>query len=146
MITVRREVRTRTPLEPVARYLSDFTTTEQWDPHTDYCDRVGDHGSEPVVGDQFVNVQKLLGRRTEFVYTVAEVEPLAVIALRGTSKNVDATDSMRFHPDGDGTRVVYEATFRFGGLLGRVEPLIAPVMNRIADDGAVGMQRAIDRL
>jgi hypothetical protein len=148
VITVRREVRTDRRPDRVAAYLSDFTTTSEWDPHTVSCDRVGEPGP-PEVGARYVNVQKVLGRRTAMDYRVVELEPGRRIRLEGSSSGLDATDTMTFEPvpsDGQGTLVVYEATFRFGGALGRLEPLLRPLMGRIADDGARGMRAALRRL
>ncbi|MDQ3457477.1 MAG: SRPBCC family protein [Actinomycetota bacterium] len=56
MITVEREVVTRAPLSKAAAYLSDFTNTAKWDPHTEECPRLD---SGPLqVGAKYRNVQR----------------------------------------------------------------------------------------
>jgi polyketide cyclase/dehydrase/lipid transport protein len=41
MVRVERTVTVRTPVELVAAYLADFTHTEDWDPGTVTCTRIG---------------------------------------------------------------------------------------------------------
>jgi hypothetical protein len=52
MITAERQVATAAPLSKVAAYLSDFTNTADWDPHTEEC--------VPVRGRQHGGVAPLL--------------------------------------------------------------------------------------
>lgn len=58
MITVEREVVTGAPLSRVAAYLSDFTNTADWDPHTKECQRL--HSGPLQVGANYRNVQDRL--------------------------------------------------------------------------------------
>lgn len=149
MITVRREVRTDRDVAVVAAYLTDFTTTQDWDPHTVRCERIVGVGP-PAVGQVYENVQAVLFRRTTLRYAVTQLEPGRRIRLEGSGGSLEATDAMTFEAapagTGTGTVVVYGATFTFGGVAGRFEPLLRPLMNRIADQGAQGMKTALDKL
>lgn len=132
------------PLHEVAKYLSDFRTTEQWDPHTASCSRT-DTG--PLgVGSRFVNKQKIGPVRSSFNYEVSDFEPNRRITLRSHSGSADLTDTMRFEGDDTNTTVTYVAEFEFKGLVRRVEPLLEKMLNKIADDGARGMESALQRL
>lgn len=147
MIEVVRRVRTSCPLEAVADYLSDFTTTAEWDPHTASCTRVGD-GVGIRVGVAFDNTQRLGPWHTTMRYTVSDFAAGSGIALRSSSRLLDAEDSMSFDADtdGGGTTVTYTARFSLRGPGALAEPLLRAVLNKVADDGAAGMQRALDAL
>ncbi|MGN6160146.1 MAG: SRPBCC family protein [Marmoricola sp.] len=150
MIEVTRVVRTSAPVDAVAAYLSDFTTTAEWDPHTASCTRV-DAG--PIaVGAEFDNVQRIGPMRSTFRYRVEEYRPGERIELHSSSRTLEATDVMVFDADGStgasasGTRVSYTAKLQLKGLAQLAEPVLRRMMDKIADEGAVGMQRELDAL
>ena len=145
MIEVARSVRTSCPLDVVADYLSDFTTSARWDPHTADCVRVGD-GVGVRVGVSFDNTQRIGLLRTTLHYTVSAFEAGSFISLHSHSRLLDAEDSMRFVDDGGTTVVTYTARFDLHGPAALAEPLLKVMMEKIADDGADGMQRALDGL
>lgn len=138
-----RTVETDTLPEIVAPYLSDFTTTEHWDPGTVTTERESGDGGE---GTRYRNVSKFLGRETELTYVVVELDPGRRIALVGSNKTVTAHDTMTFAAHGVGTRVTYEVDFQFQGVARLVAPLLRPALARLADKGRDGMQDALDRL
>jgi hypothetical protein len=138
-----RTIETATAVDVVSAYLSDFTTTTEWDPGTVTTELVGGDGGE---GTRYRNVSKFLGRETELTYIVVEREPGTRIALVGSNKTVTAHDTMTFEPQGTGTRVTYEAEFEFQGLARFVAPLLAPALGRLADKAEDGMQSALDGL
>lgn len=145
---ITRTVETPTPVDQVFGYLSDFTTTEEWDPGTvSTTRRTGDGG----LGTVYDNVSSFMGSKTELEYTVTEVVENRRFQLRGTNKTVVATDTMTFEPTPTGgTRVTYHADFQFKGLLGTVAPLLSPVLGlafkKLGDEAEKGMQDALDRL
>jgi uncharacterized protein YndB with AHSA1/START domain len=145
---IERTVETRTPLDQVFAYLTDFTTTEEWDPGTvETTRRSGDGG----VGTVYHNVSSFMGSTTELDYTVVELVDGERFQLRGRNKTVVATDTMTFAatPDG-GTKVTYHARFEFQGVLGKVAPLLSPVLalafKRLGDEAQKGMQDNLDKL
>ena len=144
MIRVERTVTVARPLNEVAKYLSDFRTTVQWDPHTASCERQ-DAGALGV-GSRFVNKQKIGPVRSSYTYEVSEYEPDRRITLQSHSGSADLTDTMCFEGDDATTRVTYIAEFRFKGLARAAEPILKPLLNKIADDGARGMSDALQRL
>ncbi len=145
---ITRTIETTTPVEKVYAYLSDFTTTNEWDPGTVETTRISGDGG---VGTDYRNVSKFLGRTTELVYTTKQLEPPGRIVLEGNNKTVRATDTMTLSetPAG-GTRVVYHARFDFKGLTGRLAPVLGPVlapaMKKLGDEAQVAMTRALDSL
>ncbi|MBA3292361.1 MAG: SRPBCC family protein [Geodermatophilaceae bacterium] len=122
MITVERQVATAAPLSKVAAYLSDFTNTADWDPHTEECVRL-DNG--PLrTGAHYRNVQKVAGRSSELHYKLVDYRPEEQVKVIGQGKNVKATDTMIFDAEeGGGTLVTYRAEFVFSGASRLAEPL-----------------------
>jgi uncharacterized protein YndB with AHSA1/START domain len=144
-----RTVTVAQPVHLVFAYLSDFTTTTQWDPGTVRTTRsAGDGG----VGTEYLNTSRFLGRETQLTYVVEELVPDQRIRLRGSNSTVVATDTMTFAPategsgSGSGSQVVYTAEFTFHGLTRLLAPLLSPAFKRLGDQAASGMRTALVRL
>ncbi|MDQ1741971.1 MAG: hypothetical protein QOE23_310 [Pseudonocardiales bacterium] len=91
MPTASRSVTVDQPVDKVAAYLCDFTSTADWDPHTVSCRRLDDG---PLgVGARFENVQRLAGHESTLVYEVTEHQPGRRIVLEAATT-----------PSGPGTR------------------------------------------
>ncbi|MDF2967698.1 MAG: polyketide cyclase [Nocardioidaceae bacterium] len=148
MPTIERTITTTASPEAVWAYLSDFTTTNEWDPGTVRTVRRTGNGE---VGTEYHNTSKFLGRETQLVYTVVESSAPTRIQLRGENESVTATDTITMTPQGSGTRVHYVAQLEFRGMLRRLDPLFSlPVLNlpfkRLGDGAQQGIQRNLDRL
>ena len=131
------------PLDAVFDYLSDFTTTTDWDPAT--VTTVRRHGSGGV-GTTYLNTSTFRGRTTQLTYVVDELAHLQLIRLRGENKTVTAVDTMTFRSVGDGTEVTYTAEFTFKGLSRIAAPLLKPAFERLGDQAEAGMLKALNRL
>lgn len=139
-----RTVTTEASLAEVFRYLSDFTTTTEWDPGTVSTTRLSGDGG---VGTRYRNVSRFLGRETELTYTVEQVEPEALLRLRGENRTVVATDTLTFTAaPGGGTSVTYRAGFVLQGVARLVAPLLGPAFRRLGDDAEKGLRTALRRL
>src|SRR5436189_3868874 len=101
---LRRTVETTAAPAAVFAYLSDFTTTNEWDPGTVRTRRVSGDGG---VGTTYHNTSKFLGRETELTYEVLEHRPDSRLALRGENSSVVAHDTMDIGPLGEGSKVTY---------------------------------------
>jgi carbon monoxide dehydrogenase subunit G len=140
---VERTVRTDKPLTKVFDYLSDFTTTTDWDPGTVSTVREqGDGG----VGTTYRNTSEFMGRQTELRYVVQELVPGERIKLRGENKTVTSTDTLTFRPAGDQTEVTYSAEFDFKGPARYLAPLLRPALNRLGDHAEQGLRQALSNL
>lgn len=138
-----RTVTADVPLSAAFAFLSDFTTTMQWDPGTVRTERVlGDGG----VGTTYLNVSSFMGRQSELTYEVEALEPDRKFALRGENKTLVAHDVMTFAGDEHRTELTYEATFTFKGLARFVAPLLTPAFTKLGDDAERGLQSALTRL
>lgn len=144
MMIITRTVTVDRPIAAVFDYLSDFTTTTEWDPGTVRTVLVtGDGG----VGTTYRNTSRFLGRTTELTYVVVERHPPGHISLRGQNATVIATDTMSLRQSQQGrTEVTYQAEFTFQGAWRLLAPLLIPAFRRLGDQAEVGLCRALNAL
>jgi carbon monoxide dehydrogenase subunit G len=140
---IEREVTTSAPPDRVFAYLSDFTTTTEWDPGTVKTVRVSGDGG---VGTTYRNTSKFMGRETELTYEVVDLTAPSRIVLHGTNETVDATDSITVEAHGSGAKVNYTADFAFSGFAKVLAPLLAPALKKLGDDAKKGMEEALAKL
>jgi carbon monoxide dehydrogenase subunit G len=144
---ITRTVETSTPIDKVFSYLSDFTTTNEWDPGTVRTVRVSGVGG---VGTQYDNTSRFNGRETQLEYVVTELVPDSRIILEGSNKTVRATDTIALTSVDAGTRVTYNARFEFKGLTRYLVVLLSPVLRRafkkLGDEAEAGLRSALDAL
>ena len=131
------------PLDAVFGYLSDFTTTTDWDPGT--VTTVRRHGNGGV-GTTYLNTSTFLGRTTQLTYIVREFIPGQRIRLRGENKTVIAVDTLTFRPVTSGTEVTYAAEFTFKGPSRILAPLLKPAFERLGNQAEAGLRKALNRL
>jgi carbon monoxide dehydrogenase subunit G len=130
---------TSRPRRDVAAYLTDFSTTQEWDPGVVEAERLDD--GPITVGSRFRIAARFLGRRTELTYAIVDHDPGERVTLRGENATVVSLDTMRFSdaPDG-GTRVSYKADLTLKGPLRVLDPLLRPAFNRVGDRAAAGLR------
>ncbi len=140
---LQKTVITDKPLARVFDYLSDFTSTTDWDPGTVATVRESGDGG---IGTSYLNTSQFLGRKTELRYVVEELVPGERIRLRGENRTVTAIDTMTFRPAGAGTEVTYTAEFTFKGPVSYVAQLFRPALARLGDQAEDGLRQALVRL
>jgi carbon monoxide dehydrogenase subunit G len=140
---IERTVTTDAPVETVYAYLSDFTTTTEWDPGTVRTTLTSGDGG---VGTVYANTSRFMGRESQLTYTVVERVENARFALRGLNRTVTAQDTMTFVSTGSGTEVTYAADFAFSGVAKLLGPLLTPALKKLGDDAEAGMRQALARL
>lgn len=141
---IHRTITVAKPVDAVFDYLSDFTTTTQWDPGTVRTERsVGDGGP----GTVYLNTSRFLGRTTQLRYVVEEVVRDAGaprrIRLRGENDSVVAHDTIECAAVANGARVDYTAEFEFTGFGRIVAPLLRPALRRLGERAEAGMRAAL---
>ena len=140
---VQRTVVVDKPLDAVFGYLSDFTTTTEWDPGTVVTvNRQGDGG----VGTTYLNTSRFLGRETQLTYIVRDFIPGKRIQLRGENKTIIAADTMTFRTVDAATEVTYTAEFTFKGASRLLAPILRPAFERLGTKAEIGMRKALNRL
>jgi hypothetical protein len=140
---VRRIVTAEKPLAEVFAYLSDFTTTTEWDPGTVQTVLTSGEGG---FGTEYLNTSIFAGRETRLTYVVEDLVPNRHISLRGENKTVIARDSMTFRETGGQTEVTYTADFTFKGITKLIAPLMKPAFARLGNEAEAGMAVALARL
>ena len=131
MIKMQRELTTDSAPDAVFAYLSDFTTTEQWDPGTVRTVRIAGDGG---VGTRYGNTSRFAGRTSELVYEVTALIP------------VIAHDTITVTAQPGGCLVTYRVRFAFQGWLRWAEPLLRPAVANLLDKGAQGLRRELARI
>jgi hypothetical protein len=140
---LQRTVVTGKPLGKVFDYLSDFTTTTEWDPGTVATVRLGGDGG---VGTTYLNTSEFLGRKTDLHYVVQDYVPGERIRLLGENKTVTSVDTMTFRQVQAGTEVTYTAEFGFKGAARYLAPLLRPALARLGNNAEAGLRQALSRL
>lgn len=138
-----RTVVAEKPLRAVFDYLSDFTSTTEWDPGTVSTVRQQGDGD---VGTTYLNTSRFLHRKTQLTYVVEEFVDQQFIRLRGENRTVISIDSLTFRAVGSATEVTYAAEFTFKGLARLTAPLLTRALERLGDQAATGMREALNRL
>ena len=140
---LQRIVTADKPLNKVFAYLSDFTTTTEWDPGTVKTVRTSGDGG---FGTEYLNTSTFAGRETQLTYVVHELVPNQRIALRGENKTVIAHDTMAFREVAGGTEVTYTADFTFKGLARLFARFMGPAFKRLGNEAETGMAAALAKL
>ncbi len=134
---------TELPPDEVFAYLSDFANAEEWDPGTVSARRL-DPG--PVaIGTRVRLRARFLGRESEIVYSVVELEDERLVRLRGENAAAISEDVLTFTPVPSGTRITYDATLRFKGPLAMLDPLFGLAFRRLGDAALLSMRQTLAR-
>jgi hypothetical protein len=140
---LRKKVVVDKPLGAVFGYLSDFTTTTEWDPATVRTVRQEGEGE---VGTTYLNTSKFLGRESDLLYRVIDFRRDECIKLCGENKTLVAFDTMTFKSVPDGTEVTYTAEFALKGVAKAMAPLLRPAFERLGANAEKGLRSALLRL
>lgn len=124
-------------------YLSDFSTSAEWDPGVVEAERIGSGMIRD--GTEFRLVAQFLGRRTSLSYRIAEYAPPRAVTFVGENATVISRDRITFETIGSGTRVSYDADLRLKGPLRLADPLLAPAFNRVGDRALAGLREVLSR-
>ncbi len=145
MVQISRTITVTADPSAVYAYLSDFTTSEEWDAGSLETTRVEGSGG---VGTRYHNRSRFRGRETELTYVTVDLVPDRRVVMRGENATVRVLDTMSIEPgpDGHGTRLVYEADFTFTGLAKLATPFVRGSLIRLGDDTEETLRGALDRL
>lgn len=128
-------------LDDVFAFLSDFSTTAQWDPGVVTAERLGD---QPIgEGSEFRLLARFLGRETPLTYRIIEYDPPHAVTLLGENSSVVSRDRITLESSGEGTQVTYDADLALKGPLKFVDPLLALAFKGVGDRALAGLRRTI---
>ena len=129
---------TRQTPQEVFAYLSDFSTSQEWDPGVIEAERLGDAPLRE--GTEFRLVAEFMGRRTPLTYRIVEYEPPRAVTFLGENATVTSRDRIVFEPTGDGTRITYDAHLQLRGALRIIDPLLQLAFRRTGDRALEGLR------
>jgi len=141
MAHYRASIDTQQSREDVFAYLSDFTTSREWDPGVVEAERLNGQGVGE--GTEFRLVAEFLGRKNELTYRIVEYDPQHAVTFLGENATVVSRDSITFEPNGEATRVTYDADLALKGLLRIADPILALAFNRVGDRALAGLRRTL---
>lgn len=142
---IDKAITTSAPPQRAFDYLSDFTTTTEWEPGTvSTVLESGDGG----LGTRYRNTSRFLGRSVEVVYTVEVFEAGRRIRLRGENEALLSHDDITVIPlpHEAGSTVRYIADFDFRGPIRLATPLLSLAVAKLGRDGVRGMREALNQL
>lgn len=141
MARYRATIDTDRSIEEVFAYLSDFSTTQEWDPGVLEAERL--NGRAVGHGSEFRLVARFLGRNAELTYRIIEYEPPHAVTLLGENASVLSRDRITFETAPAGTSVTYDAELTLKGLARIADPLLGLVFKRVGDRALDGMRRKL---
>jgi uncharacterized protein YndB with AHSA1/START domain len=143
MIVIEREVAIAATPERVFDYLSDFRTTEEWDPGTVRTTLVSGSGG---VGTTYRNTSRFNGRETELTYVVEDFARPDRVVLRGENRTIVARDTMTFRTESHITHVTYRAEFQLKGLARFAESFLRRPFEHLGEEAEEGLRNALGKL
>ena len=141
MAHYRATIDTPREREDVFAYLSDFSTTQEWDPGVIEAERL--NGAAVGAGTEFRLVAEFLGRKTALTDRIVEYDPPRAVTFRGENATVISNDRITFEAGGQGTRITYDADLALKGPLRIADPLLGLAFNRVGDRALAGLKNRL---
>jgi carbon monoxide dehydrogenase subunit G len=139
MATAHGTVDSPLAAEEVFRRVSDFSTTEKFDPGVIEADRLGEDGEAVELGAKFRVVAAFMKTKSELIYEITEFTPGKRVVLRGENATVVSVDEITVEPHADGSRLNYHADLTLKGPLRLMDPLLGVVFDGIAKKALAGL-------
>ncbi len=127
--------------EDAFAYLSDFSSTREWDPSVVEAEIVD--GQVVGEGTEFRLVAEFLGRKNELTYRIVEYDPPHAVSFLGENATVVSRDRITFDRTAVGTRVTYDADLALKGVVRIADPILALAFKRVGDRALAGLRRAL---
>ena len=143
MARYRASIETEWTPDEAFAYLSDFSTSAEWDPGVVSAERVS--GGATGQGTEFRLVAEFLGRRTPLIYRVVEYDPPHAVTFLGENETVVSHDRITFERIPMGTRVGYDAELKLKGLFRLANPFLKLAFNRVGDRALAGLRAVLSR-
>ena len=141
MAHYRASIDTQQSREELFAYLSDFSTTREWDPSVVEAQRLN---SQAVgEGTEFRLVAVFLGRKNRLTYRIVEYDPPNAVTFRGESSTVISLDRITFEPSEKGTRITYDADLALKGPFKPADPLLGVAFKRVGARALAGLRKTV---
>lgn len=143
MPKVSKSVMIPRPPSEVFEYLANFANTAEWDPGVAEAHQ---NSPGPVgLGSTFDLVAIFRGRHIPVTYEVTVYQPIERVVLVGRNKRFTGTDDITIAPEGDGTRVGWNADFRMEGLGKIFQPFLGGVFEELSVAAMEGLEATLGR-
>lgn len=123
-------------------FMSDLRNFEEWDPGVKSAVQVSGDGGGP--GAVFDVVVEAPGKGLTLRYETVEYDAPTTAVVKASSRLFTSLDRIEVVPDGDGSRVTYDAELNLNGPLGIFDLALRPIFDRIGGRANEGLQRALD--
>ena len=130
------------PINEVFDYVSDFTTTQEWDATA--ISAINLSPGAIAVGTEFEVVCALPVGSIKLNYTVETLEHNKRVVLRGSSRFFDICDTITFSPSKRGTKIEYRAEFFFKPLINSAATLSKSALEKMGRESVAGMALALE--
>ncbi len=142
MTLLHETAEVRRPIEEAFAYVSDFTTTTEWDATAIRARKLtpGPLG----IGTEFEVECSLPIGSVKLHYRIDTLKPNYLIELEGRCKFFTVRDSISFSPSRGGTRIDYQAKFDFNPLLKPLVSLSKAGLEKMGRESVAGLARALD--
>ena len=137
MPTVRKSVFVPRPPGDVFDYLANFENTAEWDPGV--VDATKTSSGPVALGSTFDLVANFRGRKVPVSYAVTVYDPPNRVVLVGKNKQFTGTDDIGVSPDGEGTRVSWNANFQLEGIARLFTPFLGGVFEKLSQEAMDGL-------
>lgn len=141
MTKVSKSVFIAKPTDEVFAYLADFSNTAEWDPGVAEASQTSEGPVGP--GSTFDLVTLFRGRRVPVTYKVTVYDPPRRVVLVGDNKNFTGTDDIGVAPEGNGTRVAWNAEFQMKGLAKLLQPFLGNVFEKLSVEAMEGLETTL---
>lgn len=142
MVRLEEQIEVERPVADCYRYLSDFSTCEQWDPGVYRA--MKDSPGAPAVDSAFRLILNSAGRRLPMRYRLEAMTPESELVLSGEGEGFSVRDRIGFEPlDAGRTRIHYQAELTFNAGMRAAEPVMRPFLNRMGKKAVAGLKRAM---
>jgi carbon monoxide dehydrogenase subunit G len=125
------------PPGEVFDYLADFENTAEWDPGVVEATKTS--SGAVGLGSTFDLIADFRGRKVPVSYEVTVYDPPTRVVIVGKNKQFTGTDDIGVSPDGDGTRVSWNANFEMEGIAKLFAPFLGGVFERLSQDAMDGL-------
>jgi hypothetical protein len=133
-----------TPASVVFDFVADLRNLPDWDPSVLSVESLSE--GEESVGSTFRVSSRLLFRRTEMVYRIAEIVPGERVVFTREGGSVHAVDTINVANGSRDARLTYEATLRLRGPMRLALPLLRGRFRRDAERAVDNLALAVLRL
>ena len=121
------------PIDEVFAYVSDFTTTQEWDATAISARKLTP--GKVAEGTEFEVVCALPVGSIDINYKIEALEHNKRVVLSGSSRFFDIRDTISFSPSQRGTKIEYRAEFFFKPMIGSIASISSSGLESMGREG-----------